>query len=594
MATPAASAWHRRRIFSDRLPPKAPSGAMSAMGEFNTLQKAPVAPTSHNSEHLRTNGYRYSTGTPYAPSLDASSLYRRQTASATTPAPAGPSLRRAVYLLFDPFISFAHSSLLQVCVAVVVTLSLLHVVRIFLMSTMGSFFLSCATNPPALSTTIRIVSFFMVPLLVLMQLASHFVLSRAIHNSPPAKGAFLAVALFSFPIHAIISAYLLYGPSLAPHRFFCSAPISVFPLRGVLHTPVITALAYVPALYACVFYLRAFSPPPFPFARSALRRAFVALPHAIAVAALPALPASLVAFAIATATRPPRPMYASLVLTAARAAAAVASVFAAALPQALLHVASGVRGGCTNIADGGPVADGVAREALVTTSSAASMRSALVALCRAPRTRMLPFPPFEDPSGRQWRVALDAALAPIALVAARLRATRRVDQMSLHPPGVVVAPSSKGLHLDLSDVTLYEAAAVTSVLPAAFEASVCHDQFGVALPTLPHALALLVLLHEDLSESIVARGEVVRPTFPLNLPRGLMGFAQEAMSWVADTVERRSQLSSLKSLKDIVAVCVYRLAFVFREEVGRFVEGREPSWDVQATEALRPFLGFDV
>lgn len=615
MATPAASAWHRRRILSDKTPRLSVAASSAGFTEGGLSQ---AGASSRQSLDTRTNGYRHSMGArSSAPTagLDSSSLYRRlpmaaaaaaaaigetaTTTGTTSPAPSGASVRRALHGLIEPFMSFAHSSSLQIFIAVAVALLIAHVLRAFLMSTLGVLFLRCDVKPPALSSAVSLLSAPLFAMLVAIQVATHFIFSRSLRDTPPAKGTFLFVAMVTIPIHALVFAYLLYGPTLSPHQFFCTAPDSVVPARNAVHMITATAFLYAPALCACVFYLRAYSPPPFPFARSATRRVLAALPHALGVVSLPALPVIPFAIAIAAATRPTRPLYESLLLMMARTGGAIYATVAASLPHALLRVAEATRGGHGGVGDGmmgiGTGGDAAARDALVSAPSAAAVRHALVALCSAPRAHMLPFSPFTDPSGRQWRVALDAALAPAASVLSRVHGVRHAPHAALHTGMMAGGVPRSDTTLTVSDSTLREAAAVARVLPAAFEASVQHDAFGVVLPTLPHALALLVLLHEGLCTAIAAYGDASRSSWLFSTRyAGVAGLIQAVAASFADSVDRRSQLAALRSLKDVVSVCVYRLVFVFKEEVFRFTEGHEPGWDTQATEALRPFTLFEV
>lgn len=605
MATPAASAWHRRRILteiSSRLTTATPSSNTTARQQHHEQQLHQPQYQQQNSTQQRSGGqhqhqpvyssfpndvtYQHSSAPPLSPSI-----HRRYQPSNPSNSSALSPLHRLLHTAIDPFVNFAQSSAIRVFLAVLVTIVLLHVMRMVLMKSIGTLFLNCSAVPPSLSSFSRFISISLIPLLVTVQLGSHFLLTKALDASPPANRAFFFISLFTTPIHALLSAYILYGPSLAPHQFFCSVPTSLLPSRNALHTPVLTAVVYVPFLYMTVFYLGIYSVPPSPFSKSTFRRLLSSIPQAIITTSIPAIPTILIAVIIAILTRPPRSFYASMVLTGSRTAAAVCATVAAVLPHALLRFSQGVRADNCSTSNWGVDDEETARETLKTAPSAAAVRGALVTLCRAPRVRMLPFPPFGDPSGRQWRITLDAALAPLVMVTSYIRDARRPSNATIDANAFVASTA-----LAISNSALQEAIAVARILPTAFEMSVHHDQFGVTLPTLPYALALLVLLHDGLTSTVSSHCGA-NPTswlFTGDRSSGPGDVFKKIINHVNKMVEQRSQMAALRALKDVIVVCVYRLCYDFQEEVSRFVEGHEPGWDVEATEALRPFLRFEV
>lgn len=528
--------------------------------------------------------------------------------------------------LLQPLASMSRSCATQVVVAVTTTILFFHLLRVTLMAMLATpLILSCPTTdiPASLSPLTRLATLAVVPVLMLSHYASYSLLERFLHVYPPSRRMFLALSLFVTPVHALLSAYVLYGPTLSPHQFFCTMPTSLVPATNALHAPVITALIYTPFFHLTVFHLRIYSAPPSAFPQSTARRLmFSIIPQALLTVIIPAIPTALFALGIALGTRPPRAsLYMSIVLTISRTVAALCAAMATVLPHSLLRLTTwdgGLFDDTTTAAAGhqsmssaattrSDHEEAIARGVMMSAGAGASaaspqlIRRAVITLCRAPPSRMLPFPPFGDPSGRQWRGALEATLWPLGLVATHVHGIRHPTNNTLRaqPPIVVNAP------LPVPDSTIQEAIAVARILPIVFEASVQHDSFGVALPTLPIVLSMLVLLHQWLCTAISTDGEaagsesgssrsLLSSLFPV---LRIFSMHPSLGKWIAaidDMIEKRSQLAALRTLKDVVSVSVYRLSFVFQEEVRRFVDGREPGWDDQATEALRPFIQFQV
>lgn len=501
-----------------------------------------------------------------------------------------PPNRRLITFLFQPLINFSHWSLTQALVAVIVTITLLHALRIFLMSTVAPIVLNCPTETSNLSALVRLASIAAIPILVLVQCTSYSLFKKMLNTDPPSKTSFLVVSILITPIHALLSAYVLYGPTLSPHQFFCSVPTSLIPPYNAMHAPVLSALIYVPFYCLTVFQLRIFSAPPSPFPQSVFRRALSIIPQALFTVSIPAIPTSLFALAIALITRPPRSLYASIVLTVTRSTAAVCASVAAALPHALLRLADVFRGDTHSSVTSSEQKEAAAREIVSKPSTQEDIRNAVITLCRAPQSSMLPFPPFGDPSGRQWRNALEATLFPLANVCTQVRGMRHSVSSTIRAQPV--APITR---LPVSDSVIQEAIAVGRILPIIFEASVQHDSFGVALPTLPYVLSMLVLAHDGLRTVLSSTdGVKYMSYFPVLSNLKLHPSLSKMIVAIDNFIEKRSQLAALRTLKDVLSVTIYRLSFVFQEEVRRFVDGREPGWDDQATEALRPFIMFQV
>lgn len=721
MATPAASAWHRRRalnaesasrasmalssssqVFS--LPPitpfsvRGPATATGAKQEPQPFQTPSLSHHHHHQQHqlqaqqaqqqqghqqqqheqnpslshhhyslqtpsVHANGYHRVANTPASAMVGAnnnidppssSSLMFRSTpvaggvgppstlvlppsSSPHHPSTAHPQSspstdaanRWLLSSLLQPLASMSRSCATQVVIAVTTTILFFHLLRVMVMSMVATpLILSCPTTdiPGSLSPLTRMATLAVVPVLMLSHYASYSLLERFLHVYPPSRRMFLALSLFVTPIHALLSAYVLYGPTLSPHQFFCTMPTSLVPASNALHTPVITALIYTPFFHVTLFHLRIYSAPPSAFPQSTARRLLLSIiPQALLTVIIPAIPTALSALGIALSTRPPRAsLYMSIMLTMSRTVAALCAVMATVLPHSLLRLTTWDGGLFDDTTTGVPGhhsmsstattrsdhEEAIARDVMMSagagtsggTASPQLIRRAVLTLCRAPQSRMLPFPPFGDPSGRQWRGALEATLWPLGLVATHVHGIRHPTNHNLRaqqPPIVVNAP------LAVPDAVVQEAVAVARILPVLFEASVQHDSFGVALPTLPIVLSMLVLLHQGLCTAISADGETsasgtapsrssLSSLFPILRVFSMHPSLGKWIATVDDMIEKRSQLAALRTLKDVVSVSVYRLSFVFQEEVRRFVDGREPGWDDQATDALRPFIQFQV
>lgn len=558
---------------------------------------------------------------PSSSSHHPSTTHPQSSSSAVAAASRWPLLPS----LLQPLASMSRSCATQVVITVTTTILFFHLLRVTLMSIFATpLILSCPTSdiPASLSPLTRLATLAVVPVLILSHYASYSLLERFLHVYPPSRRMFLALSLFVTPIHALLSAYVLYGPTLSPHQFFCTMPTSLVPATNALHAPVITALIYTPFFHLTVFHLRIYSAPPSAFPQSTVRRLMLSvIPQALLTVIVPAIPTVLFALGVALGTRPPRAsLYMSILLTISRTVAAVCAAMATVLPHSLLRLTTwdgglfddtavaGRQSMSSTATTGSDHEEASARDVMMSAgaggTSAASpqlIRRAVITLCRAPRSRMLPFPPFGDPSGRQWRGALEATLWPLALVGSHVQGIRHPTNNTLRaqPPIVVKAP------LPVPDATIQEAIAVARILPNVFEASVKHDSFGVALPTLPVVLSMLALLHQGLCTAISTDGEAsgsvtssrsssLSSLFPILRIFSMYPALGKWIGVVDDMIEKRSQLAALRTLKDVVSVSVYRLSFVFQEEVRRFVDGREPGWNVESTEALRPFIQFQV
>lgn len=485
--------------------------------------------------------------------------------------------------------SFAPTAVIDVSVATFVTLFLLNLIRMIAMATFGKLLLRCPTDTPRLSIVVTIISCLVLVPLIVMQLATHFILSSALKATPPRKAIFLSVALFTTPLHALGFAYLLYGPSLAPYQFFCSVPPSILPTRNALHTPVLTAFFFIPVLYFLIFYLRLHTALPYPFPRSRLRQSMAAIPQALILSTIPGLLVLPLSLLTALLSRPPRSTYSSILLTSARAFAAVNATVAAVLPHLLLHFSSLNQTASATILDKSGVET---QPSLASATNPDEARSALVLAASGRIDDLKHFAPFSDPSGRFWRTTLEAALAPLIAILSAIRASSAqsgtAGDANLFVSGNYGILSSRGVCLDVAENVLRETIPVVRALPTVLEASVKYDSFGVVLSTVPTTLSLLLAIHNGLSAILgISKGphadSALKPTHSFSLFR-----------WMEQTATDQSQARVLWALKDVIAVCIYRVTCTFREQIISLVEGREAGWDAQATEALRPFIDFLV
>lgn len=598
MATPAASAWHRRRILSQSHPG---GGGVNSFQtpSFNTTfgrtqQASSTAPdpTPHGYSNARPRSAPIPNHTSFnnLPPHSTPNLFRPPNVPSFAPAPPAPSslpLYKLFRPLLAPFLSFAPTAVVDVTAATLVTLLLLHFVRMIAMATFGNLFLHCPTDTPRLSFVVTIASCVLLVPLIVMQLATHFILSSALKATPPRKAIFFSVALFTTPLHALGFAYLLYGPSLSQYQFFCAVPPSIFPTRNALHTPVLTAFFFMPVLYFLIFYLRLHTALPYPFPRSRLRQSLAAIPQALAISAIPGLAVLPLSLLTALLSRPPRPTYASILLTAARAFSAVNATIAAVLPHMLVHFSSLNHMASATIFDKASLE---ARPSLAQATNPDEARSALVLAASGRVEDLKHFAPFSDPSGRFWRTTLEAALAPLIDLLSAIRAPSANNGMGgesnlflAHNYGV---SSSRGICLNVSDAVLRETIPVVRALPTVLEASVKYDSFGVVLSTIPTTLSLLLAVHNGLCTILGDSGESLSGSAFQSVGRISL------FKWLEQRAVDQSQARVLWALQDAISVCIYRVTCTFREQIVSLVEGREVGWDAQATDALRPFLDF--
>lgn len=609
MATPAASAWHRSRDLSQRLSVSTRASQPTTTGRSfvpatpSISHQASIPPSSHIQPNAHQN-----LGSGNHPS----SVFRKPNVSASPSISLSLSklsLSSIIRCVVSPFLSLSHTSLLQICVATFVTLLIFHTTRIVFLSTVGTFLHSCSTNIPRLSSAISFLCFVLMFPLIATLLASHSLMSTAVDASPPSRTFYFVIALIATPLQAIAFAYLLYGPSLSPHQLFCSTPSSFFPSRSEIQVPLITALCYPFVLYAIVFHLRFHTSLSHPFPRSTLRCMLSCIPNGLILAVLPTLPLTPITFLAAFLTRPERPFYTTVLITFSRTLAALSVTAAAMLPHTLVHFYEvGRTSPCTDTIDGleSSISFGgiEAMRTALSTAQRPAVREAFVEMARMPERMMQAFPPFTDPTSRLWRSTLDSVLAPLLEIATDLRTiSPRATQGTLFLQDQGIGSGSGGgggvglpalrsttVIPELREVSLHEAIPLTQVLANVFEASVKYDSYGVVLPTLAHTLALLVLLHDGLCSTLQYDGHQDISGRVDGIGQNLKG----SMMWMLEAVDRRSQTRALAALKDAVSICVYRIVYSFRDQVVRFVEGREVGWDPQANTALRPFLEFSA
>lgn len=588
MATPAASAWHRRRILSQPRPSSGISNFQTPAFGGSAFHSRPRPPIPQEpTPRTYTSGRPLSAPVPSSAISAQPSLFRGASvlsSARSQPTQSSLSVNTLLNPVLAPFLSFAPTAVVDVFVATVITLCLFHLFRFFAMATFGNVLLSCSTELPRLSFSVTVFSFLLFfPLLVIL-LATHFILSTSLNATPPRKAIYFSVALFTTPLHALGFAYLLYGPSLSPYQFFCSAPSSLLPTRNSLHTPVLSAFTFIPFLYIFIFHLRLHTALPYPFPRSRVSLSLAAVPQALILAAIPGLLVLPVSLITAFVSRPPRSTYASILLTLSRAIAAVHASTAAILPHLLLHFSTLNRTAAATFGEHN------SDEAHVVMSSADTPERARIALIVASSGKiddLKQFAPFADPSGRMWRATLEATLSPFLALLTALRSqhsyTGAPFQSTLFMSVKTQEPSSKAAILNVPEVSLRESIPVLRALAVVLEASVKHDSFGVVLPTVPTTLSLLLAIHEGLCDflSISNGAGVAQKPYTHSILRPLE-------RWVAG----RSQERLLWALKDSVVVCIYRVTYTFREQIASLVDGREVGWEPEATEALRPFIEF--
>lgn len=221
---------------------------------------------------------------------------------------------------------------------------------------------------------------------------------------------------------------------------------------------------------------------------------------------------------------------------------------------------------------------------------------ALNSLCHT-QEGLSEFPGFLDSSGDVWEFCLSLCLSPLEALEHILRdrsshsfglapsVARRKSRLAWPSPSAM--SDSRALSPDVN-MCISASEAVGVLVAASYE----FDRFGVVQRTLPRLMRSLLRCKEQMD-------------LTLSEQRSWSASASEntesshyvlagAMRWCRRTLLIQDERHALRAVDDALTLSIYRIIGVFRNHMYSFVEGVEVAWDRSLDRQLMSFLDYLV
>lgn len=577
MATPAASAWHRRRQI---LPKSA------------VRMSAPPRSSPPASEQTFNNHLSHIIASP-------------RPSSSTTSQPISTVLHN----LLTPLLTHVEASFVRSLIIVFLSLLLTRFLH-RLPLPLAPFFMPCNTIPPRhfypLSLFFfKIVAFSLnaITLLTVHFLFAHLETAYRRHPSLRIRLLHMTGTLSALVLQTIFLTYMIHGPSLIPYSLtpaMCTHATEYYLLPTWQNLVPQTTVALLAALgFSFLCHLTAaHSKVAFPFRVSIFRNAMQHVPRVMFLSVFPSLvslfPTAALIYLLPSASLG---WYPAIVHATAKLYTAFSTTVVVLLSWNILAVLSKA-GSLAAQSDIEMERDHFLIMIHETFSAEPDdIRPILYSLQRliaAPYMSNLPV--FTDASGEIWRGTLSMCLSPITSIYDQLHAFNMRSQSAVPQltgplflgPSKPKLPTAAAAFLGVGEILCSEevecAIDASRILSKIYVASYKADTFGVVHRFLPKTLAQMLKCkqqttlfldeHERIGEDWKRGGQ-------------MMQICRQALRLCGD-------YDFVIAVDDALSLSIYQITGAYQEHLQSYLNGQEENWDRNVSGMLQAFLEFRV